>query len=374
MIGAQEEIGDVVLTKLCPSVENTIEETITCTIYEIEWTVLNGLKAEGLLVVPKGKIKASALVIPDADEFPESYAGLQLGGPDVALRLVEQGVQVLIPTLIDREARYSGSDQLIPHNPWKSEYDSISRWTNETHREWIWRQGFVMGKHIIGMEVQKVLAGVKWLKKNADSDEQRIGVMGYGEGGLIALYAAALETNIDVTWVSGYFGPREQLWSEPVYRDIWGLLTEFGDAEIASMIVPRSLIIEASNVPNVKEPLVPKDGQRDDALPGELKTPVAHEIDEEIKRLVGFFPENSQVEPDITFVKNFGQHGNSGTIEVFASKLNVPKTTQGSPPISKYDLTDPQHYGKSAYFIICGGIYSEYDSHSSPEKICFSER
>ena len=60
-----------------------------------------------------------------------------------------------------------------------------------------------------------------------------IGVAGYGEGGLLALYSAALDTRIDATLVSGYFQPREELWKEPIYRDVWGLLREFGDAEIA---------------------------------------------------------------------------------------------------------------------------------------------
>ena len=66
-----------------------------------------------------------------------------------------------------------------------------------------------------------------------------IGVAGYGEGGLIALYSAALDPRIQATLVSGYFQQRDGLWKEPIYRDVWGLLREFGDAEIASLIAPR---------------------------------------------------------------------------------------------------------------------------------------
>ena len=32
----------------------------------------------------------------------------------------------------------------------------------------------------------------------------------------------------------GAFGPQEGIWSQPIYRNVWGLLTEFGDAEIAA--------------------------------------------------------------------------------------------------------------------------------------------
>ena len=81
------------------------------------------------------------------------------------------------------------------------------------------------------------------------------------KGGLIALYAAALDMRIDAALVSGYFESRQNLWQEPIYRNVFGLLREFGDAEIASLIAPRSLIIEHSQGPSVSGP--PKaDSQR----------------------------------------------------------------------------------------------------------------
>ena len=51
--------------------------------------------------------------------------------------------------------------------------------------------------------------------------------------------------------MSGYFDSRQAVWSEPIYRNVWGLLTEFGDAELASMVAPRSLLIEACKGPQV---------------------------------------------------------------------------------------------------------------------------
>ena len=111
--------------------------------------------------------------------------------------------------------------------------------TDQTHREWIYRQAFHMGRHIIGYEVQKVLAAVDWFKRQ--SSEARVGVAGYGEGGLIAFYAAALDTRIDAALVSGYFDSRQGVWSEPIYRNVWALLTQFGDAEVATLIAPRGL-------------------------------------------------------------------------------------------------------------------------------------
>ena len=60
---------------------------------------------------------------------------------------------------------------------------------------------------MIGYELQKVLAGVDWFAKEAGDKDAKIGVIGYGEGGMLALYAGALDTRIDATGVSGYFGP-----------------------------------------------------------------------------------------------------------------------------------------------------------------------
>ncbi|MEO8962715.1 MAG: hypothetical protein ABI325_12595, partial [Ginsengibacter sp.] len=258
IIGAIDQRSTPKMTILSkPGQSAKIAETAKCIIYRVEWDVMGELKSEGLLLTPKGNVKASVVVIPDADESPESYSGLAKGS-GVALRLAEGGAQVLIPVLVDRDTRYSGSNALVPSNIWwkKIDSDSASVWTNETHREWIHRQGYIMGRHIIGMEVQKVLSAVDWL--NQAQPGMKTGVMGYGEGGLLALYSAALDTRIDAAWVSGYFGPREELWKEPVYRNIWGLLAEFGDADISSLIAPRSLVIEPCPVPAVDEPVAPK--------------------------------------------------------------------------------------------------------------------
>ena len=146
--------------------------------------------------------------------------------------LAEQGCQVIVPTLIDRQDTWSGSPVL-------------NRWTNQTHREFIYRMSYEMGRHIIGYEVQKVLAAVDWFART--KDHPPIGVYGYGEGGLLALYSAAVDVRIEAAVVSGYFGPREKLYEEPIYRNVWGLLNEFGDAELIHLIRPRSP--ERSSIP-----------------------------------------------------------------------------------------------------------------------------
>ena len=223
-----------------------VAETGLFRVFAVRWGVFEDVDAEGLLLEPNASPKAQVIALPDADSTAEAITGLDKRVPaeaQFARRLVEAGCRVLVPTLIDRNYTWSG-------NP-------LVRMTNQTHREFIYRQAYFMGRHIIGYEVQKVLAAVDYFasqKLRGVGERIPIGVAGYGEGGLIALYSAAVDQRVASTLVSGYFQQREKLWQEPVYRNVWALLTEFGDAEIASLIAPRTLIVEACRGPEVGPP------------------------------------------------------------------------------------------------------------------------
>jgi cephalosporin-C deacetylase-like acetyl esterase len=91
--------------------------------------------------------------------------------------------------------------------------------------------------------------------------------------------AAALDTRVDTALVSGIFENRNDVWSQPIYRNLQGLLREFGDAEIASLILPRHLVIAYSVYPEVKSAEGPK------ATPGKLVTPPLDEVRAEVQRL-----------------------------------------------------------------------------------------
>ncbi len=241
------------------------------TVYAVRWPVFDGVDGEGLLLEPEGEPVAQVVALPDADWTPEMLVGLADGisqAAQFARRFVEQGCRVIVPTLIDRDDRWSG-------NP------KIGRMTNQPHREFIYRMAYELGRHIIGYEVQKILALVDWM--SLEENHPPIGVIGYGEGGLLALYSAALDTRIDVTAVSGYFQSREEVWQEPIYRNIWALLHEFGDAEIASLIAPRTLIVEASRGVEVDGPPPVRDG-RTGAAPGRLVSPPLPSVKAEFDR------------------------------------------------------------------------------------------
>ena len=249
------------------------------TVRRVRWDVVAGLGAEGLLVRPRNRAPiAQVIALPDADVTPRQLVGVEPGvRPEArfALRLAESGCQVIVPALVDRGSRFSGNPALETGRP---------AMTNMPHREWLYRMAYPMGRHPIGYEVQKVLALVDWLESTSSAGTG-IGVAGHGEGGLIALYAAAVDPRIDSCLVSGYFSARERIWQEPIYRNVWALLTEFGDAEIGSLVLPRTLVVEHSQAPRVEGPPPAEEGRKPVAAPGRIETPPAEWVISEFERL-----------------------------------------------------------------------------------------
>ncbi len=256
-------------------------------VWRIRWPVFAGVSGEGLLLKPFGKVRGLVVALPDADQTPEQFVGFAPGLPEdsqMARRLAENNFEVIVPTLIDRSDAGSGN--------------SAVAMTNQPHREWIHRQAYMMGRTLIGLEVQKVLAAVDWLEERRSGDPAirsvKIGVAGYGEGGLVALYAAAVDPRVQSTLVSGYFKSRQQTWEEPLYRNVWGLLREFGDAEIATLVAPRSLIVEYSSEPKVEGPPAAEADRKSCAAPGNLATPPFAEVEAEFKRIDTLLPPGFQ--------------------------------------------------------------------------------
>ena len=242
-------------------------------ILPVRWEALPGLYGEGLSLMPEGPPVARIIALPDADWTPEMLVGMAPGVPPAAQfarRLAENGCEVLVPTLIDRTDTFSGNPRVAM--------------TNQPHREFIYRMAYEMGRHVIGYEVQRVLAAVDYFSSKPTGTPTPIGVIGYGEGGLIALCAAALDTRIDAVAVCGYFQPRERVWSEPIYRNVWSQLREFGDAEVASLVAPRPLIIEACRGPEIAGPPKPRKGHTGGAAPGTLATPALEDVRHEVTR------------------------------------------------------------------------------------------
>lgn len=368
VVDEREPVESLTLTATT-SMKSLIAETGSYNIYSVSWPVLEGVSGTGLWIEPHSEARAQIVVLPDADQSPEMLMGLKSGisqkmstnpvlrassvmskntesglsvvskgtgsGESVvskgdkydiskemqfAMRFAEAGCRIIIPVLINREATWSGTPGV--------------RMTNQPHREFIYRRAYEVGRHIIGYEVQKVLAAVDWFKQK--SSDLPVAVAGYGEGGLIAFYSAAVDSRIEGTLVSGYFREREDIWQGPVYRNVWGLLEEFGDAEIAGLIAPRSVIIEACRGPEVKGPPDPKDGNRDVAAPGVLMTPPLESVQKEAEKAEKIFrklgcADNFKV---VISDNGEGQPGTTEAVDKLLTGIGVG-SLQGEP---EYDI------------------------------------
>ncbi len=206
------------------------------TVYQVRWDVLPGFSAEGLLVEPATNAVANVVLIPDADTTPEQVlnSAFERGLNYQAIReLIEQNFRLLVMTPISR-AKIPAEDKRMKRS-------------DQTYREWIYRQAFHMGRHIIGYEIQEVMAAIDWFKKT--DPRTKIGLLGHGEGGMVAFFTGALDSRVDSTHIDGYFGPTAKSWREPIYRNVWGLHREFGMAEIKALYGSRRVSIHHGAFP-----------------------------------------------------------------------------------------------------------------------------
>ena len=227
--------------------------------FYVRWNAFGNVWGEAILLEPGGDPVANVIAVPDADWTPEQAVGLTAGlspRAQFARRLAESGCRVIVPVLINRSDTFSGHPDI--------------RYTNQPHREFVYRGAYELGRHVIGYELLKLFSLAGCL---VQSDPTRpLGIAGYGEGGLLALYAAALDGRFRAALVSGYVGPRETLWQQPIYRNVWTLVRDFGDGEVLAMIAPRTVVVEASDHPSVDGPPPPRAG-RIGAAPGAIRTP-----------------------------------------------------------------------------------------------------
>ncbi|MDA0919421.1 MAG: hypothetical protein O2945_10165 [Planctomycetota bacterium] len=354
---AAEHRGFMEIDNFWGAMEPGLSSTKNYLAQRIRWDVLDGVTGEGLILIPRSDPvrdwQSVVIVIPDADWTPDAISGAGSSVPaqaQLARRLVEAGFLVIVPSILSRSDESSGSPYVA--------------YTNQTHREFVYRQAFEMGRHVIGYEVQKILAVVDIVEQQFDREAQSryefeertgqkrpplhktIGMVGAGEGALLALYAAALDRRVDATLCCGYFQQRENVWREPIYRNVWGLLTEFGDAELASLIAPRPLVIEACGVLESSGPASPREGRRGGAAPGRIETATLASVRVEYDRALPIFEELGATE-NLHFIASGEGDGLPGTTEAlteFSASLGVTSDFSDSKAAEELKWNVPDGY------------------------------
>ncbi len=207
--------------------DNQIEEkTGSSLVRNIRWTVFDDYAAEGILIEPvQGTPTRLIIAIPHCGMDPfvwfKSVPYLQ--------QMANSGqVRIVIPTLVGRDP-----------------VRLLNRNVDYPAREALFQSAYEVGRHIIGYEIEMVRALLDHWRADPKFHNADIQVAGYGDGGMIALYTAALDVRVDSVYIAGYFDRREKMWKQPMDRNVFGLLNEFGDAELAAMIFPRKVFIES---------------------------------------------------------------------------------------------------------------------------------
>lgn len=287
------------------------------TVHQVRWPVLPGFTAEGLYVNPvpeEGGLSSPPLLVlmPDADETPEDLLGLTPRlepKARIGLRFALAGFRILLPAPVDRTpfGGLSGTDEAVLK-------------TGQSHREWIYRQAFQMGRHPLGYEIQAMLAAVDWFEAHSPGSE--VTVAGHGEGGRAALYAAALDRRIDHAFVSGAFAPRDRAWAEPIHRNVFGLLPDHGDASVAALVAPRVLLVEHADFPEVKD------------QKGDLATPSFAEVEREWNGIAGIL--NAFSAPPSFFLTEAqkGARGDYPSVAGFLQAMGRDPDIDRMPPLA----------------------------------------
>ena len=287
-------------------------------ILAVRWQAIDGVFGEGLLLQPTGAATKCVVAIPDCEQTPELVAN-----SEYVRRLAGSGCRVVIPYVVSRRVTRRRQSEL-------------------TDREYLYRSSFELGRQLAGYEIQKVLAVVDWFEslgnEKASNDVTDIGVIGWGEGGRLALLACALDDRIGATCVSGYFGSRHEMWNEPIDRNVFGLLNRFGDAEIASLKHDRKLVLDAAPGPVASV-------RTRGGAPYELKSVTFAEMKAEARRI----SRSSEVRLIDGAARQSSEGPAEGTVSdaalvAFASQLDLKLSTTAPNQI---EFTNPAAQGRT---------------------------
>lgn len=199
-------------------------------------TYFEDVRADFLLLMPSGLCSPAPVIMAmhGLGSTPEDACGFV---PDPGVyhafgsRLAEEGYVVVAPRMMGPASQ----------------------------RNWLYRKAMLMGENLFGAEMFGLSRIVDYLQSPACADfvdPSRIGFYGLSQGGMAALYFPALDPRVKLSVASGHFYwlrvkmvvPGEKylayICTSEEDKFIQGILLEFSEADIASLICPRYLCIE----------------------------------------------------------------------------------------------------------------------------------
>jgi len=209
---------------------NRLGEDGLGTYYRATIPVLPGVNAVGIYIVPKGVKGKAPLVISMHGGGGSPEVALFHGGAnyrDMVRGGVKKGYVVWAPTHLFR------ADGFPPNV--RNQMDDRLR---------------LVGTSLTAVEIAKITRSLDVILKRPEVDAKRVGMVGLSYGGYYALVTPALEPRIKAAVSSCYFGVQEGRYEQdelsvPSDFRFTDRFTLYNDPEIAALICPRALEIQA---------------------------------------------------------------------------------------------------------------------------------
>ncbi|MCG3179398.1 MAG: hypothetical protein BIFFINMI_01733 [Phycisphaerae bacterium] len=256
-------------------VREPIREFKAFTLERATYTLFEGVRTDGLLLVPRAPGPRAGLIVQvGVNGPPERICGFvaeQTIYKDIGARLAAHGYVVLATRMVTGfdPGRTRDLDHRAFHlmNETETEIrnyilekygkDESKKWSPQTKaRNYIDRGFRYFGWRLFTTEMFALSRGVDLLRELAEADPQRVGMYGLSQGGMSAVHMPAMDTRVAAAVSSAYFNERygkliggTQGYRPTLFYDedasSFAKLTDFGDADIASLICPRPFGIEA---------------------------------------------------------------------------------------------------------------------------------
>ena len=189
---------------------------------------------------------------------------------DFAVELCRRGLVVIAPEMLSFGRRREPADQQVDPGHSSCRYPAL------------W--GIMQGRPLLGRRVRDTLRTLDVLAARPEADPARIGIMGISGGGMVSLFAAALEDRLRAAVISGYLATfRGSILAVEhcLCNFVPGILEDAEMYDIAALIAPRPLLIEA--------------GTRDDIFP----LPAVEEAYRHLERVYGAFEAVEHLDKDV---------------------------------------------------------------------------